>query len=148
MDYGVSESLNQRLNLAETWGPIVRAAGISTEGRKPEMWHLLREEIMKDREVRKLINMPEFQFMEPGRCAYSTNWQALFTALGAAGRAYYEPYTRWKMTTPELEKRFVESGLPVRAARMLAQRFSFLSETIKQNAVVEELAQRLQEKGK
>ena len=53
------------------------------------------------------------------------------------------------MTTPELEKRFVESGLPVRAARMLAQRFSFLSETIeKQNAVVEELAQRLQEKGK
>ncbi len=47
------------------------------------------------------------------------------------------------MTTPELEKRFIEAGAPVRLARMLAQRFAFLHEEIeRQNKVIEELTTR------
>jgi hypothetical protein len=44
------------------------------------------------------------------------------------------------MTTEQLAKKFIDAGLPVRPARMLAQRFAFLHDLVeKQNLVIEEL---------
>lgn len=44
------------------------------------------------------------------------------------------------MTTEQLAKQFIDAGLQVRPARMLAQRFALLHDLIeKQNRTIEEL---------
>ena len=48
------------------------------------------------------------------------------------------------MTTERLERSFIEAGLPVRAARMLAQRFAFhAAEIERQSEIIDELVRRL-----
>lgn len=88
MDYGLSEGVTARILLSETWAPIVVGGGCWEEGMLPEDIFAAAGTILKDKEIRKLRALPEYQIRaDVLPAAFHTNWPALFESLGPAGRA-------------------------------------------------------------
>jgi hypothetical protein len=89
--------LQHQLDVINRWQPILEGAGLWSPTYDAFNCLLLAGVIMDDREVGRLRSLPDFQIVDDpvdAPCAFTTNWPALFKAMGPAGRAEFRERIR------------------------------------------------------
>lgn len=85
----MTNELEMRREIQSRWRPVVRAFGLDEPKHEAADTYFLATAIMNDREVDRMMMLPEFQIVDDPEftCAVRTDWAKLGTALGPAGRA-------------------------------------------------------------